>query len=44
MDASQLLNGVFGDRLSLHDPVCPETHYVDQARLELKEIPLLLSS
>ena len=29
---------LFWDRVSLHSPDCPETHYVDQGVLELTEI------
>jgi hypothetical protein len=30
---------VFRDRVSLHSPGCPETHFVDQAGLELRNPP-----
>jgi hypothetical protein len=29
----------FGDRVSLYSPGCPETHFVDQAGLELRNPP-----
>jgi hypothetical protein len=30
---------VFRDRVSLHSPGCPGTHFVDQAGLELRNLP-----
>jgi hypothetical protein len=30
---------VFGDRVSLYSPGCPGTHSVDQAGLELRNLP-----
>ena len=30
---------VFGDRVSLYSPGCPEIHSVDQASLELRNLP-----
>jgi hypothetical protein len=30
---------VFGDRVSLCSPGCPGTHFVDQAGLELRNLP-----
>jgi hypothetical protein len=30
---------VFRDRVSLYSPGCPETHFVDQAGLELRNPP-----
>jgi hypothetical protein len=30
---------VFRDRVSLHSPGCPGTHFVDQAGLELRNPP-----
>jgi hypothetical protein len=30
---------VFRDRVSLCSPGCPETHFVDQAGLELRNLP-----
>jgi hypothetical protein len=30
---------VFGDRVSLYSPGCPETHSVDQAGLKLRNPP-----
>jgi hypothetical protein len=30
---------VFQDRISLYSPGCPETHFVDQAVLELRNPP-----
>jgi hypothetical protein len=30
---------VFQDRVSLHNPGCPRTHSVDQAGLELRNLP-----
>jgi hypothetical protein len=30
---------VFRDRVSLYSPGCPGTHFVDQAGLELKNLP-----
>jgi hypothetical protein len=30
---------VFRDKVSLYSPGCPETHYVDQAGLELRNPP-----
>jgi hypothetical protein len=30
---------VFGDRVSLYSPGCPGTHFVDQAGLELRNLP-----
>ena len=30
---------VFQDRVSLYSPGCPETHSVDQAGLELRNLP-----
>jgi hypothetical protein len=32
---------VFWDRVSLYSPGCPETHFVDQAGLELRNPPAL---
>jgi hypothetical protein len=32
---------VFQDRVSLYSPGCPETHFVDQAGLELRNPPAL---
>jgi hypothetical protein len=29
----------FRDRVSLYSPVCPGTHFVDQAGLELRNLP-----
>jgi hypothetical protein len=29
----------FGDRVSLYSPDCPGTHFVDQAGLELRNLP-----
>ena len=37
------LSLVFRDRVSLCSPGCPETHSVDQAGLELKDQPALVS-
>jgi hypothetical protein len=34
---------VFWDRVSLCSPGCPETHFVDQAGLELKSLPVSAS-
>ena len=31
--------GFFGDRVSLYSPGCPGTHCVDQAGLELRNLP-----
>ena len=30
---------LFGDRVSLYSPGCPGTHFVDQAGLELRNLP-----
>jgi hypothetical protein len=30
---------VFQDRVSLYSPGCPGTHFVDQAGLELRNLP-----
>jgi hypothetical protein len=30
---------VFRDRVSLYSPGCPGTHFVDQASLELRNLP-----
>jgi hypothetical protein len=30
---------LFGDKVSLYSPGCPGTHFVDQAGLELKNLP-----
>jgi hypothetical protein len=30
---------VFRDRVSLYSPDCPGTHFVDQAGLELRNLP-----
>jgi hypothetical protein len=30
---------VFQDRVSLYSPGCPVTHFVDQAGLELRNLP-----
>jgi hypothetical protein len=34
---------VFRDRVSLYSPGCPGTHFVDQAGLELKNLPAYAS-
>jgi hypothetical protein len=31
---------VFRDRVSLYSPGCPGTHFVDQAGLELRNLPV----
>ncbi|KRY62410.1 hypothetical protein T4D_3148 [Trichinella pseudospiralis] len=31
--------GSFADRVSLYSPGCPETHFVDQASLKLRNQP-----
>jgi hypothetical protein len=34
-----VFNLVFRDKVSLCSPGCPETHFVDQAGLELRNLP-----
>jgi hypothetical protein len=34
---------VFQDRVSLYSPGCPGTHFVDQADLELRNLPAAAS-
>jgi hypothetical protein len=34
---------VFQDRVSLYSPGCPGTHFVDQAGLELRNLPACAS-
>jgi hypothetical protein len=34
---------VFRDRVSLYNPGCPGTHFVDQAGLELRNLPVSAS-
>jgi hypothetical protein len=34
---------VFRDRVSLYSPGCPETHFVDQAGPELRNVPVSAS-
>jgi hypothetical protein len=35
---------VFRDRVSLYNPGCPGTHFVDQAGLELRNLPASASA
>jgi hypothetical protein len=35
---------VFRDRVSLYSPGCPGTHFVDQAGLELRNLPASASA